>query len=233
MHSDPVADVSGIDRWHISRQEGFRSVPVEGRSVRYLGKDFWVFPNTFWPYTDSHPLVLNLRVEKGGSVLDVGTGSGVIGVFSAYKGAGRVLAVDVNPDAIRSATFNARQHGFENVMEVRQSDLFEKVGDEQFDVITANLPFRDKPASDLVERSTWDTDFRTNATFFKEVDKYLNPGGRIYFSHASFGSLGEVERLAQEAGFSMRLLAEKTADKAKQRTFYAYLIQRVGQDGPA
>lgn len=232
MHSDPVTDVSGIDRWHISRQEGFRSVPEEGRSVRYLGKDFWVFPNTFWPYTDSHPLVLNLSVEKGGSVLDVGTGSGVIGVFAGYKGAGRVLAVDVNPDAIRSATFNARQHGLEKVMEVRQSDLFEKVGDEQFDVITANLPFRDKPASDLVERSTWDTDFRTNATFFNEVDRYLKPRGRIYFSHASFGSLGEVERLAQAAGFSMRLIAEKTADKAKQRIFYAYLIQRAGQDGP-
>lgn len=230
MNSDPTAGVSDIDRWHISRQEGFRAVPEEGRSVRYLGKDFWVFPNTFWPFTDSHPLVRNLYVVAGGSVLDVGTGSGVIGVFACYKGAGRVLALDINPDAVRSAAFNARQHGFKDVMEVRLSDLFEHAGDEQFDVITANLPFRDKPASDAVEGSTWDTDFRTNTSFFEEVDRYLKPGGRIYYSHASFGSLDEIKRLAGAAGFVVRLIAEKTADKSGQRVFYAFLIQRAGEE---
>lgn len=233
MQSDPETGVSDIDRWHISRQKGFKSIPEEGRSVRYLGKDFWVFPNTFWPYTDSHPLVRNFEIENGESVLDVGTGSGVIGIFACYKGAGRVVAVDVNPDAIRSATFNVKQHGFERVMEPRRSDLFENVGDEQFDVIMANLPFRNKPAPDVVARSQWDTGFQTNTTFFKEVDKYLKPGGRIYYIQASFGAVDEVKRLAREAGFSVRLIGEKSAGKAKQRTFYAFLMQRTEEADPA
>ncbi|MBK3018640.1 hypothetical protein FKK32_29335 [Klebsiella pneumoniae] len=81
------------DEWQMQRQQLFKSVPPEGRMVSYLGKEFWVFPDTFWPFADSLPLVRNFRVEPGEHVLDVGTGSGVIGLFACYKGAGRVVGV--------------------------------------------------------------------------------------------------------------------------------------------
>lgn len=214
-----------IDRWQTNRQKAFKIVPEDGKTFRYLGKEFLVFPNTFWPYTDSQPLVRSLRVPTGGSVLDVGTGSGVIAVFACYAGAARVLAVDINPAALKSAQHNAAAHGFGETMEVRYSCLFDGIGNEQFDVITANLPFRNKEAHDVVARSQWDTDFRTNTQFFQQVGKYLKPDGRIYFAHSNFGAVKEVRRLAKENGYSMRLLARTSADETKE--FYGFLIQRM------
>jgi release factor glutamine methyltransferase len=225
METAAAPAAASIDRWQQKRQQAFKQIPGEGRTIRYLGKDFHVYPNTFWPFHDSQPLVRNFKIEPGDSVLDVGTGSGVIAVFACYAGAGRVLALDVNPAAIRSARRNAREHGFGNVMEVRRSNLFERVGDEQFDVITANLPFRNKFAHDVVARSQWDTDFRTNTEFFAQVRRYLKPGGRIYFAHSNFGDPEAVRRLAKEAGFSIRLMARSAAAKAEVKLFYAFLIK--------
>ncbi|MBV6320613.1 methyltransferase [Duganella violaceipulchra] len=214
-----------IDRWQKDRQKAFKIIPDDGKTFRYLGKEFHVFPNTFWPYTDSQPLVSSLRVKPGNSVLDVGTGSGVIAVFACYGGAARVLAVDINPAALKSALHNAAEHGFGETMEVRYSCLFDGIGDEQFDVITANLPFRNKEAPDVVARSQWDTDFRTNTQFFQQVGKYLKPDGRIYFAHSNFGAVKEVRKLAKENGYSMRMVARARADETKE--FYAFLIKRL------
>lgn len=214
-----------VDRWQIARQQAFKSLPPSGRTVAYLDKAFHVYPNTFWPFMDSEPLVRALRVRRGEHVLDVGTGSGVIATFACYLGAARVLALDINPAAVRSARRNAREHGFGEVMEVRQSDLFDAVGDEQFDVITANLPFRNKTAPDVVARSQWDTDFQTNTRFFAQVRRYLKPGGRIYFAHSNFGAPAEVRRLAKAAGFSMRQMARSPDGDPEGRLFYAFILK--------
>ncbi|HAT30735.1 MAG TPA: methyltransferase [Janthinobacterium sp.] len=229
MENMTGAQVAKIDRWQEGRQLAFKAVPAGGQTITYLGKEFFVYPNTFWPFTDSEPLVQNFRIRPGDSVLDVGTGSGVIAVFACYQGAARVLAVDINPAAIKSARQNAKLHGFEEVMEVRRSNLFRNLGQERFDVITANLPFRNKPAHDVVASSQWDTDFKTNTRFFKEVAECLKPGGRIYFAHADFGAVDEVRRLAKAAGFSVRALGKASANEGEKKTFYAFLIKRSGR----
>lgn len=216
-----------IDRWQQARQQAFKAIPTAGKTIAYLGRRFRVYRNTFWPFTDSEPLVRNLRIEPGESVLDVGTGSGVIGVFACYRGAGRVVAVDINPAALHSARYNARAHGFDGIMEVRRSNLFEGVGGERFDVITANLPFRNKRAHDLVARSQWDTDFRTNRRFFREAGKHLKDDGRIYFAHSSFGHPQEVRRLARAAGFTVRVLGSACEATMGPKRFYAFLFRRA------
>ena len=216
-------DLSGFtDQWQMERQQLFKAVPPEGRTVRYLDKEFLVYPDTFWPFADSLPLVRHFQVRPGDSVLDVGTGSGVIGVFACCQGAARVVGVDINPSAVRSATHNARMHGFAGVMEVRQSDLFEALGDERFDVITANLPFRNKPAHDVVAMSQWDTDFRTNRRFFEDVGRHLRPQGRIYFVQSNFGEIDTVMRLARAAGLQVTELARESIDDTRRQEFVVY-----------
>jgi len=210
------------DQWQAQRQQLFKSVPPEGRTVRYLDKEFLVYPNTFWPFADSLPLVKHFRVEPGESVLDVGTGSGVIGVFACYQGAARVVGVDINPAAVQSATHNARMHGFAGTMAVLQSDLFEALGSERFDVITANLPFRNKPAHDVVAMSQWDTDFQTNTRFFEGVGRHLKPKGRIYFVQSNFGEIEAMKRLAQAAGLQTVELASEAVDDTRRQQFFVY-----------
>ncbi|WP_457324600.1 methyltransferase [Roseateles sp. P5_E11] len=213
---------SYTDQWQAQRQQLFKSVPPEGRKVRYLDKEFLVYPDTFWPFADSLPLVRNFTVAPGETVLDVGTGSGVIGIFACYQGAGRVVGVDINPAAIQSATHNAQMHGFAGTMTALQSNLFEALGDEQFDVITANLPFRNKPAHDVVAMSQWDTDFKTNTRFFEGVGRHLKPKGRIYFVQSNFGEIEAMKRLAQTAGLQTRELASEATDETGRQQFFVY-----------
>lgn len=230
MDGEIARNAGRIDRWQKNRQKLFKSVPAGGKVIQYLGKEFLVYPNTFWPFVDSQPLVRSFRVKSGETVLDVGTGSGVIAVFACYRGAAKVTAVDINPAAIKSAKHNSRLHGFGAIMTVKRSNLFDNLGSEQFDVITANLPFRNKAAHDVVAQSQWDTDFQTNTRFFQQVGDHLKPGGRIYFAHANFGAVEEVRKLAKAAGFTVRAMASSFIGKTESKQFFAFVMRRPRRD---
>ncbi|MBU6423568.1 MAG: 50S ribosomal protein L11 methyltransferase [Chloroflexi bacterium] len=71
----------------------------------------------------------------GRSVLDVGTGSGILAVAAAKRGAGRVVAVDVDPLAVRAAEENARRNDVS--VEVALGSAADVPG--AFDVVLGNL----------------------------------------------------------------------------------------------
>src|SRR5688572_18246060 len=71
------------------------------------------------------------------SVLDLGTGSGIGAVFAARKGAS-VVAVDINPEAVRCARINALLNHVDERIDVRLGDLFEPVRGEEFDLVLFN-----------------------------------------------------------------------------------------------
>lgn len=72
--------------------------------------------------------------------LDMGTGTGVGAVFLARRG-WQVVAVDLNPEAVRCARINALLNRLEDRIDVRQGDLFGPVEGERFDLILFNPPF--------------------------------------------------------------------------------------------
>jgi ribosomal protein L11 methyltransferase len=74
----------------------------------------------------------------GRRVLDVGTGSGVLALAAALLGAARVLAIDVDPDALENARGNAVLNGSPPAVEFRQADFRQEAGLEA-DVVVANL----------------------------------------------------------------------------------------------
>jgi len=78
---------------------------------------------------------LDLRALR---VLDVGTGSGVLALAAARLGAGRVLAIDVDPDALANARSNSTLNGAPPALEFRQAD-FRSEPELQADVVVANL----------------------------------------------------------------------------------------------
>jgi ribosomal protein L11 methyltransferase len=72
---------------------------------------------------------------SGKTVLDVGTGSGILAVAAAKCGAARVVGVDVDPLAVRAATENAERNGVR--IEIREGSAADVAG--TFDVVLANL----------------------------------------------------------------------------------------------
>lgn len=88
--------------------------------------------------------------------LDMGTGSGVGAVFLARRG-WRVVAIDLNPEAVRCTRINVLLNHLEDRVEVRQGDLFGPVAGERFDLVLFNPPFfRGEPKGlfDLAWRAT-------------------------------------------------------------------------------
>ena len=74
---------------------------------------------------------------RGRSVIDVGTGSGVLAIVARRLGASGVLAIDDDPDAIAAAEANvALNHESRIALEVGDFRA-SKIG--QFDLVTANL----------------------------------------------------------------------------------------------
>jgi len=74
----------------------------------------------------------------GASVLDIGTGSGVLAIAAAKLGAARVVAVDNDPDALISARQNVALNGVAGRITVQQGDVA-AADIETFDIVLANL----------------------------------------------------------------------------------------------
>ncbi len=109
------------------------------------GKSFVILPQVFNPalFATSQFLAETLNanlIPPDATVLDMGTGSGVAAVFAA-RWSRRVIAVDVNPAAVRCAQINALLNQVDDRIEIRLGDLFAPVADQRFDVVLFNPPF--------------------------------------------------------------------------------------------
>jgi ribosomal protein L11 methyltransferase len=71
------------------------------------------------------------------SVLDVGTGSGILAIAAVALGAARVLACDIDPTACLTARENARLNGIGQELEVTDRPLADLEG--TFQVVLANI----------------------------------------------------------------------------------------------
>ena len=145
-------------------------------------------------------------VPPGARVLDMGTGTGVGAVFAARR-ADRVLAVDINPAAVRCARLNARLHGLEHKIEVRQSDLFEALPRERFDVVLFNPPYLKGTPRDAFEGALFSPD--VIARFLTQLPTHLEPNGRAYLLLSTVADLDAILADVRKAGFTIALRAEK------------------------
>jgi len=75
-------------------------------------------------------------------VLDLGAGSGCIGIACAvHLPEVEVDLAEVSPAALEVASINRARHHLEERVQLLQSDLFERVGDQRYDIIVSNPPY--------------------------------------------------------------------------------------------
>lgn len=113
----------------------------------------------------------------GGSVLDVGTGTGVMAIYASKLGAKSVLATDISDDAIKCAISNIAKSNVD--VAVIKNDLTNGITD-RYDVIIANLPMAMiKESLDVITQSlnddgillcTWD---KTKPCEFRCYDRLV------------------------------------------------------------
>ncbi len=104
------------------------------------------------PTTQMCLLALEGRVQPGMTVLDMGTGSGILAVAAARLGAERVLALDNDPVAVQAAQENVVRNGVADVVTVAEGSLDQVAG--VFDLVVVNILSR--VILELVERGLAD-----------------------------------------------------------------------------
>jgi ribosomal protein L11 methyltransferase len=108
------------------------------------------------------------------TVLDVGTGSGILAIAAAKLGASRVLAIDIDEDAVENARENIKINNVGDVVKVRKGEE-DAIGDEVFGLIVANI------------------DGKTLIHFVPRLIGYIKTGGRMILSGLLTDEIGMIE----------------------------------------
>ena len=169
------------------------------RRQEFYGRDFYVAPGVLIPRPETELLVEKVLgvLRAGDRVLDVGVGSGCVGVTLAREAAVRVFGVDISPEALAIARRNAA-----GLVGFVLGDLCSAFGDESFDVVVSNPPY--VPEGDraglAVEVREWEP---AGALFagvegldiyrrlIPEARRVLKPGGVLAFEFG-FGQAAAI-----------------------------------------
>lgn len=126
--------------------------------------------------------LLEEYVSSETDLIDVGTGSGILAIGAALFGARHVLAVDIDPDAVRVARENVEHNHVQSVVDVRQGNLLEQV-DEMCDICVANI------ISDVI------------IAFACPLKNHIRPGGLFICSGIVSQRAEEVSSVLKDAGY--------------------------------
>jgi release factor glutamine methyltransferase len=163
----------------------------------------------------------------GQRFLDMGTGSGAIGILAASRGA-VVTSCDVNPHAVRLATENARRN--ELPIEVLESNLFSALSGRRFDVIGFNLPFYAKQPRTPFEAALYAGDnLETIAGFASGCREALAPGGSVVVIFSEDSGRERVLSLFTAAG--LRATDERTTTRFFER-FHVLRFRQAAAGAP-
>jgi ribosomal protein L11 methyltransferase len=143
---------SGYDVLHIGRKLVVRPTwrdytPEPGKLVIALDPGM-AFGSGLHPTTRLCLEALEDQVRPGTTLLDVGTGSGILAIAAARLGASRVLALDTDPLAVRVARENVALNRVESVVRV-------EVGTVQISNLKSQIPNLHSPVSTL-QSPLWD-----------------------------------------------------------------------------
>ena len=177
-----------------------------GRAFSLGWTSLRILPTVFHPKYFGSSLIFERFVEslqlKGTRFLDMGTGSGIIGLCAARAGAD-VTAVDINPEAVRCA----EENGAAAALQLRclESDLFAALANERFDVIAWNPPFFPGAPRDLAEAAWFaGAGHSLIRRFAAEVRNHLSENGVLYLIFSATGGVDVVEPIFRGAGFSVK-----------------------------
>ena len=176
----------------------------QGVPIAYLTgeREFWsrlfkVNPDVLIPRPDSE-LLIELSLDllpttQASKIIDLGTGSGILGItLAAERPGSQVIACDLSPAALNTAQDNAQQLQIDNVRFLA-SNWFSAITDRDFDLVISNPPYIDQhdphlqqgdvrfePDSALISAENGLQDIRLLAD---QARQHLKPDGYLLIEH--------------------------------------------------
>lgn len=159
--------------------------PEEGDRVIELDPGM-AFGTGYHPTTYTCLEAMEDLLKPGMVVLDLGTGSGILSITAAMLGASRVVALDIDPQAVRAARQNFRRTKVQKLVALTQGSIPHPLaGQGQFDLAVANISARA---------------IRERATHIAET---LAPGGHLIASGFMSDQRQEVHDALGELGLTL------------------------------
>ena len=128
---------------------------------------------------------LERAMIKPQTVVDVGTGSGILAIAASKLGASQVLATDISDESMTAAKENSALNDITNI-ELQKTSLLQDVKGK-FDIIVANIL-----AEILLD-------------LIPQMDEHLNENGQVIFSGIDYLQLPKIEKALAENGFKIDL----------------------------
>ena len=191
----------------------------EWRSVDDFPRHVAQFKSVFWDPRDTESLRRLIRespVVQGRTILEIGTGSGLVSLCCLKAGAARAVATDVNSAAVANATYNAGILGVADRLETRLSPLdrrgaYSTIGEsERFDLIISNPPWENQTPGTINEYALYDQDFALLRSILSGLDKHLKPGGKALFAYGCVNAIETLQRVASEYDLAIRTLDDRS-----------------------
>ena len=137
---------------------------------------------------------------EGKSVLDVGCGSGILGIAALLMGARSNLGVDIDELAVKAGGENAARNGVEDRAHFVSGDLVDKV-EGTYDVVCANI------VADVIKM------------LLKDIGRFMNKESVLILSGIIEERTEEIILAAEENGFVL-------CDRQTQRGWSALLVRK-------
>ena len=171
-------------------------------------------PGVFRPHSDSLLLAAQLGREPrlpGATVLDLCTGSGLLAIEAARRGAREVTAIDVSRRAVLATRLNARLNGVS--VRALRGDLFTPVAGRRFDLIISNPPYLPSEGAELPDRGAaraWEGGPDGRAfidRICRQAQAHVTPGGVLLLLQSSLSADLATARELGSRGFEVTVAA--------------------------
>ncbi len=157
------------------------------------------------PSDDTFLLAENLEIKEGQSVLEIGTGSGLVSMYASLL-SDDVTATDINYNALELAEKNFKLNNI-NTIRLEFGDLFEPVKNEKFDVILFNTPYLPTDSDDIIND---DLNYAFDGgldgrkvidRFIDQVSNHLNDKGIVQIIQSSLSDNDRTLDMFDRNGF--------------------------------
>lgn len=193
----------------------------KGKTVRFNGLTLSIPPQLYDPHEDSEMLAEQAAKHGHGAFLDMGCGSGIVGISAAKNPAVKnVVFADLNENALKYAKQNASRNNVTNFT-LAKTDLFSSLA-RKFDCIAFNPPYLPTTQEELLGGEI-DSAFDGGATgrkvldeFLQQFPRHLKPKGTLLLLNSSISTStdgdgnAETRRALEKKGFSVETLAKKS-----------------------
>ncbi|WP_161604406.1 50S ribosomal protein L11 methyltransferase [Roseiconus nitratireducens] len=197
------------------------------------------FKSVFWEPDDTASLrkmVTGDHIADGRTVMEIGTGMGLVSLACLAGGATKVVATDINPAAVANAKYNAAMLDLDTDFEVRlvrpeQPGAFSVIrDDERFDLIVSNPPWEDGTVDQPADHAFYDPGFALMDSLLAGLPKHLNPGGRCLLAYGHKPAITRLLSKAESLGYQVKVLDDRKLDDLPNDFLPGMLVEvRLGR----